>query len=136
MSVAKIMSTDVVTVEMDDPLWFVRDIFNRAAFHHLLVVGQDGLCGVISDRDLLKALSPTLDTAAETTKDRATLSKKAHQILTRKPVTLPPTASVYEAIDIFNEYPISCIPVVNRDNKPVGILSWRDILKAVGKKSK
>lgn len=131
MLISKIMSIEVVTVEMDDPIAVVKEIFDNVHFHHLLVVGPDGLCGVISDRDLFKAISPNIGTAAETTKDLASLNKRVHQILTRQLVTLPPTASVYQAIDVFNDTAISCIPVVDEHNHAVGILSWRDILKVI-----
>ena len=131
MNVEKIMSKRIVTVERDDSLKVVKEIFDNARFHHLLVVESGKLFGVISDRDLLKALSPNIGTAVETTKDASTLNKRVHQIMTRKPVTLSPNAPFYVAIGIFNNHNISCIPVVDDENKPVGIISWRDILKAI-----
>lgn len=136
MKVEDIMTKTVVTIEMDDPLSLVKEIFDNAHFHHLLVVDNKKLYGVLSDRDLLKTLSPSLNTAAETDKDRATLKKRAHQIMSRKPITLTKEASVYDAIDIFVNNKISCIPIVDDANIPVGILSWRDILKALQKKRK
>jgi len=131
MSVEKIMSTIVVTVEMDDPLSMVKEIFDNTRFHHLIVVESGKLSGVISDRDLLKALSPNIGTASETAGDAVTLNKRVHQIMTRKPVTLRPNAGVYDAIESFNDHNISCLPVVDDEYKPVGIISWRDILKAL-----
>ena len=131
MSIENIMSKTVVTVEMDDSLKVVKDIFDNTRFHHLLVVETGKLFGVISDRDLLKSLSPNIGTISETLKDTAALNKKAHQIMTRKPVTLSPKASLYEAIDIFNHQSFSCIPIIDDEHKPIGILSWRDILKAL-----
>ncbi len=131
MNVEKIMNKRVVTVEMDDSLKVVKQIFDNVRFHHLLVVASGKLFGVISDRDLLKALSPNIGTIVETTRDALTLNKRVHQIMTRKPVTLTPNAGIYDAIEIFNNHKISCIPVVDDENKPVGIISWRDILKAI-----
>ncbi len=125
------MSKSVVIVEMDDSLKMVKEIFDNTRFHHLLVVESGKLFGVISDRDLLKALSPNIGTAAETTGEAATLNKRVHQIMTRKPVTLAPNAGIYDAIEIFNSYKISCIPVVDDERKPIGIISWRDILRAL-----
>jgi CBS domain-containing protein len=53
------MSTRAVTVTMDDSLARARELFNEHHFHHLLVVqGPILLLGIISDRDLLKAVSP------------------------------------------------------------------------------
>jgi acetoin utilization protein AcuB len=130
MSIKQIMSKNVVTVEMDDSLRMVKEIFNNTRFHHLLVVESGKLFGVISDRDLLKALSPNIGTVSETVSDTATLNKRVHQIMTRKPVVLEQNAEIFEAIEIFKNQNISCIPVVDDEYEPVGIISWRDILKA------
>ena len=133
MSVAAIMSRPVVTVELDDPLSVVKEIFDNVQFHHLLVVEKGKLFGVISDRDLFKALSPNLGTAAEKSTDSATLNKKVHQIMSRNPVCINQSEPVAKALDVFQNHPISCIPVLDDHQKPVGILSWRDIFKAVRK---
>ncbi len=134
MTIEKIMSHTIVSVEMDDSLAVVKNIFENVHFHHLLVVEAGKLVGVVSDRDLLKAISPNIGTAAELSRDLVTLNKRVHQILTRSPVTLTPESGVYDAIAIFNRHNISCIPVVDKDNTPVGIVSWRDILKVINKK--
>ena len=129
MLIQEIMTKKVVTVEMDDKLSVVKDIFENSKFHHLLVVEEGKLFGVVSDRDLLKALSPNLGTMTETYKDAATLNKRVHQIMTRKPITLKASATVKDAVSLFNQHRISCLPVVDDDFRPVGILSWRDILR-------
>jgi acetoin utilization protein AcuB len=100
-------------------------------FHHLLVVGDDKtLRGVLSDRDLLRALSPHLGTLAETARDSASLNKRVHQIMSHSPITLTSQATVADAIGLFLEHSVSCIPVVNEAFRPVGIVSWRDVLRA------
>ncbi|MGR3293648.1 MAG: CBS domain-containing protein [Candidatus Scalindua sp.] len=131
MKVEEIMSKKLVTIKMDDSLKAVKVIFDNAGIHHLLVVESGNLHGVISDRDLLKALSPNIGTLAETNRDTITLNKRVHQIMTSELVTLTPDADISEAIEIFNNHDFSCIPVVDDNDKPVGIISWRDIIKAV-----
>jgi acetoin utilization protein AcuB len=131
MIIEKLMSKPIVTVEMDDSLKVVKHIFEHAKFHHLLVVEKDVLYGVISDRDLLKAISPHIGTPNETPHDMVTLNRKVHQIMTRKPITLPPQADVYAAIKIFNQHSISCIPIVDDKGKPIGIVTCRDILRVI-----
>ena len=131
MSVERIMSTRLVTVGMDDSLTVVKEIFDNINIHHLLVVEEGKLHGVISDRDMLKALSPNIGTSVETNRDTITLNKKVHQIMTSEPVTLAPDAEISDAIQIFKNHDISCIPVVDDKNRPVGIISWRDIIKAL-----
>jgi len=131
MKICDIMSKKVVSVAMDDKLSTVKELFDRLKFHHLLVVESGKLVGVVSDRDLLKALSPQLGTIAESEKDAATLNKRVHQVMTRRPISLHPEASVLDAVNLFNTHRISCIPIVNIDCQPVGMLSWRDILNAL-----
>jgi len=127
------MSKSVVVVKMDDRLSKLKEIFEKTKFHHLLVVEGEELYGIISDRDLLKTLSPNIDTIAATAKDLASLNKKAHQIMTRKPICLHEDATINEAISIFNQHKISCIPITNHTGNPVGIISWRDIMQELGK---
>lgn len=131
MKIKDIMQKRVVTVDMDCSLWEVKMIFDNTRFHHLLVIEKNRLVGVISDRDYLKAASPNLGTAAETSKDTATLNKRAHQIMSRKLHTLDEEATVLDAILLFNQKPISCIPVVDEERHIKGILSWRDIMKVM-----
>ena len=123
------MTRSVVTIEMDDSLRVVKGIFDHANFHHLLVVEKGRLKGVLSDRDLLRSMSPYVGTRAETTRDSVTLDKKVHQVMTRKPIVVYADSEVEEAIDVFNMLKVSCIPVVDEDDRPIGIVSWRDILK-------
>lgn len=125
------MSDSVVTVEMDDTLRIVKEIFDKANFHHLLVVESKKLVGVLSQVDLYKSLSPNIGAINESVSDAASLNKKVHQIMTRKPYTLNVGDNVYDAIDVFNKNSISCIPIIDNENKPVGIISWRDILKTI-----
>jgi acetoin utilization protein AcuB len=116
---------------MDDRLGVVKDIFDSMGFHHLLVVGDDKtLRGVVSDRDLLRALSPFVGTAAETTRDIASLNKRVHQIMSRQPVTLKADGTVDDAVVLLLDHRISCVPIVDDLFRPVGIVSWRDILRA------
>jgi acetoin utilization protein AcuB len=132
VALSNIMTARVVTVEMDDRLEVVKEIFDTMKFHHLLVLDEHKkLSGIVSDRDLLKALSPYVGSAAETARDLATLNKRVHQIMTRHPITLRPQAEIAEAARLLLAHRISCIPIVDEERKPVGIVSWRDVLKSL-----
>lgn len=134
MKIHTLMSSNVITVEMDDSLAKVKTIFDEKGFHHLLVIENTKLVGMISDRDLLKAISPKVGTLAANRQDLATLNKRAHQIMSRNPVYLNETATVVDAINLFNNKKISCIPIVNDHVQPVGIVSWRDIMAIISQK--
>ncbi len=131
MNIDSIMSKQVVTVVFDDTLATVKEIFDEARFHHLLVVEDGKLHGVVSDRDLLRAMSPFIGSTVETARDVNTLNRRVHQIMSRKPLTLRPEATVDDAVDLFLAHRVSCIPVVDAQQRPVGIVSWRDVLRSM-----
>ena len=128
--ISTIMTKDVITVDMDTSLKTICAIFDEGKFHHLLVVEDDKMFGVISDRDVLKAISPFLDTLAEQARDLSTLKKRAHQIMTRKPLTITKDVELKDAARIMLRENISCLPVVSRYGEIEGIVTWKDLLMA------
>ncbi|MNF46179.1 inosine 5'-monophosphate dehydrogenase [compost metagenome] len=130
MLIKEIMTTRVATVSMDDRLNVIKEIFEQAHFRHLLVLEDEVLMGVISDRDLLRALSPYLDTDAEMNRDTETLNRRAHQIMSREPITISPERSLQEAASIMLEQHVSCLPVLE-NGALVGIVSWKDLLRVM-----
>jgi acetoin utilization protein AcuB len=131
LTVGNIMSRRVITITMDDNLAKAQELFHEFRFHHLLVLEHRQLVGVISDRDLLKAISPNIGTLSETDRDRATLNKRAHQIMSRNPVTVKIGTPIETAARLLIEKKVSCLPIINDGNELEGILSWKDILNAL-----
>jgi len=135
MMIESIMTRNIVTVEMDDTLKRIREIFRQHRFHHLLVISGHRLMGVISDRDLLKSMSPFVGTFSETDRDLATLEKRAHQIMTRKPISVSKDVTLQIAAESLLKNNISCLPVTNEEGVVVGVLTWKDLLAALVKNS-
>lgn len=131
MIVADIMTANPVTVNMDTELSLIKEIFDHVYFHHLLVEddSDNTFVGVISDRDLLRALSPYIRTAAETLRDKETLTKRAHQIMSRQVDTVTPTTDCNIAVQKMLDADISCLPVVGDGKVILGIVTWKDFLK-------
>ncbi len=128
MTVSFVMTKKVFKVRMDDTIGTIHEILENANFHHLLVVEGNKLVGVISDRDVLKAVSPFIGTLSEHTHDLVTLNKKAHQIMNHKPITVFKYTSLQEAAGIMLDNNISCLPVVSSEGGIEGIVTWKDIL--------
>jgi acetoin utilization protein AcuB len=124
-----IMTRHVVTVSPDDTLATIRSIFDRFHFHHILVVEQDRMIGIISDRDLLKHLSPFVGRLAERTQDLASLKQKAHQIMCRHVTTARPETPIGDALLLLIQRRISCLPVLDDQGRCAGIVTTRDLLR-------
>ncbi|QFU23922.1 CBS domain-containing protein [Shewanella eurypsychrophilus] len=129
IKISQIMSTRIVTIEMDDRLTIVKEIFDNAPFHHLLVIEHDELQGILSERDYLRALSPNIGNISETERDSETLQRRAHQVMSRNPITIEPYQTIKRASELLLEYGIGSLPVLD-NGKLVGIVTWKDLLKA------
>ncbi len=128
MSIQSLMTRNVVTVSMDDSAEHVRQIFEKRSFHHVVVEENGQIVGVISDRDLLKNLSPFIGRMDEQPRDSRLLQRHAHQIMTRDLVFVGPDTSVLDAALVMLGEKVSCLPVVDGRMRCVGIVTTRDLL--------
>lgn len=129
-TVRQLMTDHAVSVDMDASLSRIREVFESSRFHHLVVTEDHKVRGVISDRDLLKHISPFIgNKLMERPSDVNTLRKRAHQIMHRQPVTVKPDMSATDATKLLLEHGVTCLPVVNDHGKLIGIVTWRDLLK-------
>lgn len=129
MAVNKIMTTQIITLSLDDDLSKAKDIFDRKNIHHIIITDGKKIAGIITDRDVFKHLSPNIGTKKATAKDVSLLSKKIHLIMSRDVITAPQDISLNHAVLLFFDNHISCLPIVDESNHPIGIISWRDIIK-------
>ena len=127
------MSTDLITLELDDDLSKAKAIFDQHSIHHILILCDKQLVGVVTDRDIYKHLSPTIGTKNETPRDHSMLQKKLHLIMNRDLTTAKAEVSLNDAVLMFHDNHLSCLPIVNDEMQPIGIISWRDILKVIAR---
>ncbi len=129
MTVDAIMSRDVETVDPDVSLMEIQDVLRKRGFRHLLVVEKGVLIGVISDRDVLRAVSPFLNTLSEAPRDVKTLTRPAREVMRADPVSVSPDTSIEEAAGMLLKHTISCLPVTNGDREIEGIVTSKDLLR-------
>ena len=119
--VADVMIAKVVTLSthhgFDDAVRLMKD----RHFRHCIVVDMQGkLCGVISDRDILRAMA----------RNGQSRSKSLDQIMTRNPVTVKRHTSILDAVSKIISKKINCLPVVEDDGTVCGIVTSTDLLKS------
>ncbi|MDT0596211.1 DUF294 nucleotidyltransferase-like domain-containing protein [Glaciecola petra] len=83
-----------------------------------LVMGQDGLQGILTDRDLRKrVLAIGLD-----------INTPVHEVMTKSPIFLTKNKTIFDAICTMNEHSINHLPIFDaRTNKPFGMITNTDI---------
>jgi acetoin utilization protein AcuB len=136
MRVAELMTSKVFTVEPQDLIDRVFFLIHYEKIRHLPVLEKGKLVGIVSDRDLYKALGPKSNSkVVEASKDSSNLhivSQKVTHIMHRHVYTVAPDTLVSDAAAMLAEHRIGALPVLEND-KLVGILSATDILKVFAK---
>ena len=124
------MSAPPVCVSVDETLEAARSLMEQRCIHHLMVMDGPRFVGVLSDRDILRHLSPRLGTLAGR-RDTATLRRRVVRAASFHPRLVGPDSLLREAVALLLRYDISCLAVVALDGRVVGILTYRDILRTI-----
>jgi len=121
LRVGEVMTHEAMTLDPRQTLTDVVALMATRSFHHVLVVDPDDrLRGVISDRDVLRALSRTPNWN----------KKSVSEIMTQDSVTTTPESLISVAAQDMLERHINCLPVIGADGRVCGILTSTDLLKA------
>jgi sulfide:quinone oxidoreductase len=115
-TVADVMQADPITAAPEDTLGELAERMRERDFGSALVTEYGHVIGILTSRDLLRAL------AARTHSSDA----RVRQWMTADPVTVARDASLGEAAQLMTEYRIHHLPVVD-GGRPVGIVGMRDV---------
>ncbi len=140
--VTEIMKKNVVTVFEDDEMSDAEEKFILYKISHLIVVDHNKrFLGLISQKYIYKTQSPrkivkeemdydkNIVIDGDTFYEKDTLNKYIlRTVMHKAPVVLSPDASILDALTQIEKKTISCIPIVDKDKKVVGILTDRDIV--------
>ena len=122
LTVSDLMTRDVVTLEAEDGLIQVDDLLKRHHIRHVPVVRGRKLVGLVSHRDLLRAL-------ARQPAGKGLLPIGVKDVMTREVETVEPTASVRQAIEKLLDRRFGCLPVVDAQGELVGIITESDFMR-------
>ncbi|HJW28949.1 MAG TPA: CBS domain-containing protein [Saprospiraceae bacterium] len=127
-AVSEIMTRKLTTVGPDTSISRIHDLFDRHLFHHLPVVEQGRLTGIISRVDYLTIrhmLSINWD--GKTAVQDWFAGMCARDIMTRDPVCIESDDTIGLAADIFKTNHFHALPVVD-DGELVGLITSHDLL--------
>lgn len=128
MQVKDIMSTDITTIERNDDLRRVEELMTTKKLRHLPVVEDGDLVGIVSQRDLFKESMPAVMGYGEKARQGFFQSVRVKEVMVYPVITTTPTTSLQEAIEVFLQKGIGCLPVVEA-GKLVGMVTKTDLLR-------
>ena len=123
-AIKNIMTSRIIFVGRKDTLLKVENIFEEFSIHHVLVVEDSRLYGIISKNDILKIYQK--HAAQNNIPNRAQIL--VSDFMTKDPICLDITDTIGLAADIFLSNKIHSLPVLNGDIL-AGIVTNHDIIK-------
>jgi CBS domain-containing protein len=121
-TVGQFMSTDLFTVSPDDLIDLAASVMDWRHIRHVPVEDREGrLVGLITHRGLLRMMI-----------NKANKLTTVREIMIPDPVTVAPSTSSLEAMEIMRSNRVGCLPVVEGDQL-VGIITSYDFLEATAK---
>ncbi len=148
MLVEKIMTKKVISVSADTMIPHIAHLLSEYKIHGLPVIDDNGkVIGIITESDFFIKKLPDLDLPSSIhflgkTKNKphrsstntpyaAPTSSMAKDIMTKNPITVPKTMKVIDLVNLLKEKKLFTVPVVNEENKLVGIVTVADIISLI-----
>lgn len=122
--VIEIMTHKVTCVGENTSLSEAAHILSDQGIRHLIVIDEDErLCGVFSDRDLMKHTVHQMSRHL----DPASVPVKA--VMVSSPLTVNPLTTITSAAYLLAKNKFGCLPVIADDKTVLGIISVVDVLR-------
>ena len=129
--VGEVMTAPVLTVGPDDPVSVAVELFAQYPIHHLPVVSDNKLVGMMSQQEILRLehnFSLFKNQWSQEVNDAIYRSLLIGEVMTKQVATISPADRLDYAFGYFQENRFHALPVVDENKKVVGILSTYDLL--------
>jgi acetoin utilization protein AcuB len=123
------MTRNPVTASATEPLKDALAKMERGKFRHLPVVDDGGkLTAILSDRDV-RLILPSLAFVSKEDAGLQVWSMTVQQAAVYDPISVNGETSLKEAAGLMLRWHVGGLPVVDRQGKVIGIITYTDILR-------
>jgi CBS domain-containing protein len=124
-NIRDVMTTRPRAVTPDTPVKQVAELMDTEDVGVIPVVEGDQLVGVVTDRDIvLRAVAKGKDPSG----------LPVREVASRDLVTLDPDRDLDDALKLMAQYQVRRLPVVDEDNRLLGVVSQADVAMAAKEK--
>ena len=126
--VSKIMSTNLITVNLTNNLVDAERLFNENSIRHIPVVSGDDIIGILSLTDLLRVSFVDTYGSDEGNVDTAVYNMLSiEQVMVKNLVSVTSAQTIKEVAEVLAKNEFHALPVVD-NGKLVGIVTTTDLL--------
>ena len=122
--VRELMTKNVITVQSDDKITKVVEVLDANPIHHVVVLSQGKVAGVISKNDMIKMHHKV----SQPEIGQGYVAATAADIMTSNPMVVEPDDTLGLVADIILANRFHSLPVVE-DDELVGIITSHDLIK-------
>lgn len=123
LKLKKVMTKNPVTISEVQPVSELIKIMGKRGIGSVIITDKNHTpYQIITLRDMLKILSTGIEGSIS---DILSLLNKRNKSL----ITVKESESLFNALDLMRQHDISHLPVIDKDDKIIGIISLRDILR-------
>ena len=142
-TVQEIMTEKMICLQPQDNLARAIEVIQSEEFRHIPIIDEQGkFVGLVSDRDILRNLpyagrrppSPPKrfrERLFATDSWTTDFLMPLENVMVRNVLHISPNCRILEATDILYKKKISCLPVINEDEKLQGIFTVTDLMRAL-----
>ena len=125
-----VMSPRFLTALSSDPLLEAAETMVANHIRHLPVVDETGhLVGILSERDLRTALGRPREAITHWLSSPS--NRTVRDVMTSPAISIRAEQPLSQVIATMVDGGVGALPVVDRENHPIGIVSYPDVLRAV-----
>lgn len=125
--VSEIMTAEPIYAEKDNTFSQARDLFMKFNLHHLPVVENGAIIGIISTNDIAAAYTAAGKKDLKCGDEAMNKEFPLDSVMTKDPVHISPSTSIEQAIKVFQNHSFQALPVVDL-GKLKGIVTLKDIV--------
>lgn len=129
--VREIMTQQVTALNHDAKLLDAVLLLRSSGYRHLPVLEQGRLVGLLSDRDVQLASPSMFSNISPDEYNRIFETTPVAKVMARNPVTVNPATPVKEVVKLMHDQKFGAVPVVEGDNKLIGIVTTTDLLNVL-----
>jgi len=127
--ISTIMTSNVVTLNLNDSLTKAEELFLNNHIRHIPVVSGEHIVGMLSYSDMLKIGIPEVKDGDDHVVSKVYDMYTLEQVMTKDVKTLYHNDFIKTAALVFTESDFRALPIVDEKGNLVGILSTTDLIK-------